>query len=123
MHSATTRWGAAALVLGAAVVLLAPGCGASPPPGSPEALYVRLGCARCHGNELEGTRTAPPLENLSAHWTEDELVAYLKNPAAFRGSKQHVQALAERYAVDMTATVGATDDELRRVAGWVLGGG
>ena len=120
MDSVTRKGVGAALVTTAAVMAVTLGCGTAPERGSAEELYVRLGCARCHGDDRGGTRTAPPLHDLGARWTEDELVAYFKTPAPFRSSKQQLQYVAEHYAVDMPAIVGASDEELRRVAVWVL---
>ena len=99
------------------------GCGSgdgSSDPESPAGLYVELGCERCHGESLQGTRTAPALEDLGRRWEEDELVAYFKSPESFFQSKPQLQYLSERYAVDMPPIVGATDEELHRVARWLL---
>jgi len=96
-------------------------CGArGPEPGTPEALYVELGCAKCHGDARQGLRSGPPLTDLSARWQEDELVAYLKNPKAVMEREPRLAYLAEQYPIAMPAFVSTDEAKLRDVAGFIL---
>jgi len=73
----------ASFAVAAPVILVLAACGASgPAPGTPEAFYVDLGCAKCHGNEREGLRSGPPLDNLQDRWREESLVEYFRDPKA-----------------------------------------
>ncbi len=47
----------------------------SPSPG--REAYTMSGCPTCHGPDLEGTRTGPPLKDLAALWTRESLDGYL----------------------------------------------
>lgn len=103
------------------VVLTFTSCGArGPEPGTPEALYVELGCAKCHGDALQGLRSGPPLVNLKDRWQEDELVAYLQNPKAVMEREPRLAYIAEQYPIAMPAFVTTDEAKLREVAGFIL---
>jgi mono/diheme cytochrome c family protein len=120
----------------AGVVVLALGCGGhqSPPPGLDEAQlqgwrsYFDLGCAKCHGDNREGTRTAPPLIGLADHWTADRIVSYLSDPNAMVTSDARLARLAERYTLRMPPVSGkapgyarqANDARLGALAAYLL---
>jgi len=79
----TTRSVYAGVSLGTLAILVLAACGASgPPAGSPEALYIDLGCAKCHGADREGQRSGPPLDALADRWQEGSLLEYLNDPKA-----------------------------------------
>lgn len=102
-------------------VLALAACGSSGSgPDAGLAAYRQLGCGSCHGNDGQGLRTAPPLRGLSARWTEDELVAFLRNPKAVRAQRPQLEALAGQYPVDMAGFPTAPEDTLRAVARHVL---
>jgi len=64
----------ASFAVAAPVILVLAACGASgPAPGTPEAFYVDLGCAKCHGNEREGLRSGPPLGGRRAWSSTSEI--------------------------------------------------
>jgi cytochrome c553 len=87
---------------------------------SPQDAYVALNCSRCHGTELQGQRTAPALTGLSSKWTEDDLVAYLRDPAAARAANPRLAHVAEQYVIDMPAYPHTEETVLRGLAGWIL---
>jgi cytochrome c2 len=69
--------------IGAVAILILAACGASGPmAGSPEALYVDLGCAKCHGENRQGQRSGPPLNALADRWQEESLLEYFNDPKA-----------------------------------------
>jgi hypothetical protein len=82
-------------------------------------LYQDLGCARCHGDALQGTRTAPPLHEMGSFWSEEELVAFLENPASVTRSSPRLQRLGQSYPVAM-GPVDATRDDLRILSEYLL---
>ena len=62
----TTRSVYAIFAVCAVAVLVLAACGVTgPKAGTPEALYVDLGCAKCHGEDREGQRSGPPLNALA----------------------------------------------------------
>ena len=87
---------------------------------SPQEAYVALNCAKCHGAELKGQRTAPALTGLAAHWTEDQLIAYLRDPAAVRAANPRMAYVAEEYAIVMPAYPHTDETALRGLVGWLL---
>jgi cytochrome c553 len=97
------------------------GCGSAGDDSNPGvAAYRQFGCGSCHGSKGQGLRTAPPLRNLSSRWTEDELVAFLRNPRAVRARRPQLEALAGQYPVDMAGFPNAPEETLRAVARYVL---
>jgi len=86
----------------------------------PEVAYVALKCAKCHGAELEGQRTAPKLINLSKRWTEDELVSYFRNPQAVVAMTPRLAYMAERYPIGMPAYPHTDEQVLRGLTAWIL---
>ena len=86
----------------------------------PELAYVELKCAKCHGAELEGQRTAPKLTGLSKRWSADELVAYLRDPKAVQAATPRLAYLAEKYPIEMPAYPHTDEEVLRGMIGWLL---
>lgn len=116
------------------LVVVAWGCGGEPEPPAkldPSLLhgwraYVALDCARCHGENREGTRTAPPLVGLAEHWTAEELVIYFEDPDAMVKSDARLNRLAGRYTVQMPPVSAKApgysqrDEQLRELAEYML---
>ena len=99
------------------VVLVLVGCGASDPGGS---LYVNLGCQRCHGARGDGSTQAPELRGLGEHWsTDDALVEFLKDPPSATAGNPRLEALANRYPIQMVAVRGVRDEDLLILASWL----
>ena len=86
----------------------------------PEMAYVALKCAKCHGAELEGQRTAPTLKNIGKRWTEDELITYLRNPPAVVAVTPRLAYMAERYPIGMPAYPHTDEQVLRDLMGYLL---
>lgn len=106
-----------ALVVLPILALVLAACGTSDPGGS---LYVNLGCPRCHGARGDGTPRAPELRGLGALWTsDDQLVAFLKNPPVETEGDPRLKALANRYSISMVAVRGVRDEDLRVLASWL----
>ena len=117
----TTRSVYAAFTLGALAALVLAACGASaPPPGTPEALYIDLGCAKCHGPDREGQRSGPPLVKIIDHWDEDGLLEYLRSPKEFVRSNPRLSYLDEQYPIAMPAYGTVDEQDLRKLAEFIL---
>jgi cytochrome c553 len=86
----------------------------------PEVAYVALNCAKCHGGDIEGQRTAPKLTSLSARWTEERLVAYLRDPKAVQAATPRLAFMAEQYPIEMPAYPHTDEAVLRGLTGWLL---
>ena len=86
----------------------------------PEVAYAALKCAKCHGAELEGQRTAPKLTGLSKRWAEEDLIAYLRDPKAVQAAKPRLAYMAEKYPIEMPAYPHTDEEALRSMIGWLL---
>lgn len=116
-----TRYVYASIAFAAVAVLTFAACGPSgPPPGSPEALYIDLGCAKCHGDNREGQRSGPPLVKIVDHWNESELLEYLKSPKTFVETNPRLSYLDEQYPIAMPAYATSSEEDLRKLAEYIL---
>jgi hypothetical protein len=86
----------------------------------PEVAYVALKCAKCHGAELEGQRTAPKLTGLAKRWDEQQLIAYLRDPRAVIAVTPRLAYMAERYPIEMPAYAHTDEQVLRGLTGYLL---
>jgi cytochrome c2 len=86
----------------------------------PEVAFVALKCAKCHGAELEGQRTAPKLTGLKARWSEDGLIAYLRDPRAVQAATPRLAYMAEKYPIEMPAYAHTDETVLRDLTGYLL---
>lgn len=83
------------------------------------AVYVQAGCGGCHGANLQGLQTAPPLLDLKVHWDQASLSAYLRDPATERAHNPQLQYRTEAYAAEMPAFQGS-DEELSDLVTYLL---
>jgi len=86
----------------------------------PEVAYVALKCAKCHGVEFEGQRTAPKLTGLKERWSEEDLIAYLRNPKAVQAATPRLAYMAEKYPIEMPAYAHTDEVVLQGLTGWLL---
>ena len=86
----------------------------------PEVAYVALKCAKCHGAELEGQRTAPKLTGLSKRWDEEQLINYLRDPRAVIAVTPRLAYMAEKYPIEMPAYAHTDEQVLRGLTGYLL---
>ena len=86
----------------------------------PEVAYVALKCAKCHGAELEGQRTAPKLTGLSKRWDEEQLINYLRDPRAVIAVTPRLAYMAEKYPIEMPAYAHTDEQVLRGLIGYLL---
>jgi len=87
---------------------------------SPEVAYVALKCAKCHGAELEGQRTAPKLTGLAKRWDEQQLINYLRDPRAVIAVTPRLAYMAEKYPIEMPAYAHTDEQVLRGLTGYLL---
>ena len=86
----------------------------------PEVAYVALKCAKCHGADLEGQRTAPKLTGLKKRWSEQDLIAYLRDPKAVQAATPRLAYMAENYPIEMPAYAHTDEQVLSDLTGYLL---
>ena len=123
----TRRSFAAPVLLAALATGVAAGCGgddgatrAAAADHAGAAVYRDLGCASCHGRNLQGTRGAPALEELDRHWSEAELVEYLQNPSRVQAETPRLQTLDRRYSMSMPGAAQVDRARLAELARYLL---
>ncbi len=108
---------------GAAGVLLILACGAGAPAGSQDPghqVYSELKCGSCHGEDLGGTRTAPPLRGVAQRWTEDSLLAYLEDPSQVTRSTPNISYRNESYRLAMPSFRHVDEQRLEQLVAFLL---
>jgi len=117
----TTRSVYAIFAVSAVAVLVLAACGVTgPKAGSPEALYVDLGCAKCHGKNREGQRSGPPLNALADRWQEESLLEYFNDPKAVMEKNPRLKYMAEGFPIVMPAYPDTSEEDLRKLAQFIL---
>lgn len=106
---------------GLAALLACSGGPAEVPSGPGAAVYSQLGCGGCHGPTGEGMPAAPALTGLAAHWNQQELVAYLRDPQSVLHERPRLQYRSEQYPLQMPAYAGASQADLEALASYLLG--
>ena len=105
-----------------AIIALA-ACGpAAPEPGTPQASYIDLGCAKCHGDAREGKRSGPPLVKIEDHWDEEGLMQYLRDPKTFVEANPRLSYMGEQYPIVMPPFANTDEEQLRALAVFILEG-
>ena len=104
-------------------ILVLGSCGpAAPEPGTPEASYIDLGCAKCHGPAREGRRSGPPLVKIEDHWDEASLMQYLRDPKTFVEANPRLSYMDEQYPIAMPPFANTDEEQLRELAIFILEG-
>ena len=76
-----------------------------------ELIIDQESCYTCHGDNFAGTKNAPTLKNLSAKYSAEALVSYLKNP---------VNTSKVEYSMTMPAVTKQSDEEIKALAEYLL---
>jgi len=76
--------------------------------------YVGSGCARCHGQSLEGTMLGPSLQWVRTGWTSERLADYLEDPNSFIDRDPRLQEYKKKYRTSMPS-YGALDESTRLI--------
>jgi hypothetical protein len=58
--------------------------------------------------------------DLRRHWSEDSLVAFLRDPYAVMESDSRLKAMKERYGIGMPPAQTTNEEKLRQLARWLL---
>lgn len=83
-------------------------------------LVTNIGCISCHGQDLQGTKLAPALENLAEYWKRDELINYLRNPSAYDGGERF-DAYKQKYPnIVMPSYSNYSVQDLGKIADYLL---
>jgi mono/diheme cytochrome c family protein len=107
--------------VGAVTILVLAACGEpGPPPGTPEALYLDLGCVKCHGPDRQGQKSGPPLLDIGDNWQEEDLLEYLADPKGVMEKTPRLKYMAENYPIMMPAYADTNEEDLRKLARFIL---
>ncbi len=83
-------------------------------------IYVRFECGKCHGQNREGARTAPPLTGLASRWSEAGLVEYMQHPQQVTRDTPHITLRNEQYPLKMPSYAAAAESDLANLARFLL---
>ena len=83
-------------------------------------VFEKQNCAQCHGSSGEGKPTAPQLRDLDSDWTKEQLVEYLRNPAQYAETDERLKKQAEQYPTMMPNYNYISDDDLAKLAEYLL---
>ncbi len=87
---------------------------------SPAELINKLGCRNCHGQDLAGTKSAPPLLGLQKFWSKDQLINYLRNPSSFMDSKRFQEYQQQYPNMVMPSFNNINVQELGKISEYLL---
>ncbi len=78
-----------------------------------------VGCNRCHGDNLQGTKLAPSLVNVGVNWNRAELINYLRNPDSYGNDERFIE-YKKKYKIPMTPFSSVDVKILGKIADYVL---
>lgn len=83
-------------------------------------LFVSVGCATCHGSDLNGTKSAPSLYSIEEFWSRDNLINYLRNPSSY-SSNVRFKEYKKKYSDVMMPSYSNIDvKDLGKIADYIL---
>jgi len=77
------------------------------------------GCIDCHGDNLDGTDSAPSLYKLSEYWTTDELVKYINKPFDYL-SIERIQNYKNKFGSVMPSFDELSEKERKIIAEYLI---
>jgi cytochrome c551/c552 len=83
-----------------------------------EALYGRS-CSGCHGDDLGGARSGPPLKEVAQLYGAAELKLFLDDPSAYAANDRRLIELGEQYGIAMPPAK-FRPAEMEALAAWLL---
>jgi len=83
------------------------------------ALIANLGCAKCHGENLDGTDKGPNLHGVGENWTRSELINYFRNPSSY-GKGARFDDYREKYPIGMRSYNSVELKSLGKIADYIL---
>ncbi len=84
-------------------------------------LVVKLGCVKCHGADLNGTKSGPSLHNVRDNWSRDKLINYLRNPESYMDSDRF-KIFKQKYPEQIMPSFNNIQvKELGKIAEYLLG--
>jgi cytochrome c len=102
------------------LVVLASCSGPAEPVEEGARLYAELGCAKCHGEQLEGKRTAPPLLGLAEHWDAEGLTRFVLDPVSFEPVPARIREIREATPLRMPPLANADDAQVATLIDYLL---
>ncbi len=83
-------------------------------------LMRQTGCLNCHGANLDGSTMGPALTGIKSHYTKDQLIAYLKDPASFAENERIKEFKTRFQGTRMPAYNNKPAAELNTIADYLL---
>lgn len=121
MESSRTHVGWFANACIALAALLGAGaCSEGEAASSAEKLFTQQGCVTCHGDHGQGSMLGPSLTGASAHWTREQLVAYLADPQGYAAKDPRLSKQGLKYFQPMPTFKMLAPEELASLAEYVL---
>lgn len=94
-----------------------------PAPAAPAdgaALYTSQGCGACHGASAQGGMLGPALAGMAAHWTREDLAAFLADPESAVQRSERLAAQKAAYPMPMPGVPKLGEPERLALADWLL---
>jgi len=85
-----------------------------------EELIANFGCTNCHGIDLNGTKQAPALKDISKKFGRGELISYLRNPNSFMGQERFKKYREQFPGVVMPKFGNRDVKDLGKIADYLL---
>ena len=82
-------------------------------------LISNLGCANCHGENLDGTSKGPNIRGVGKNWTRSDLINYFRNPSSY-GSGKRFDEYRAKYPVEMRSYNNVELKSLGKIADYIL---
>ncbi len=84
------------------------------------ALFQEKNCVLCHGPNGEGRASGPELRNVATHFTRDQVIEYLKDPAAYAEKDPRLAARMNDFPGMMPKYNYLEQTQLEQLADYVL---
>ncbi|NOX19207.1 MAG: cytochrome c [Chlorobi bacterium] len=82
-------------------------------------LISNLGCAKCHGENLDGTSKGPNLRGVGENWTRNDLINYFRNPSSY-GKGTRFDEYRKIYPIEMRSFNSVELKSLGKIADYIL---
>ena len=82
-------------------------------------LINRAGCAKCHGQDLKGTKLGPGLVSAKEFWKRNDLINYLRNPQSY-SDDERIEEYKKQYKSIMPAYNNIDVKDLGKIADYIL---
>jgi cytochrome c2 len=82
-------------------------------------LISNLGCASCHGVNLDGTSNGPNLHGVGENWSRSDLINYFRNPSSYAKGNRFDE-YRKKYPIEMRSYNNVELKSLGKIADYIL---